>query len=79
MTYTQQYKYIYENQQNIITAYDIFNTINHLAFGDRYYLIKNNEKYNSPKSIFGISLFSKINPKRNLKHYKGLNLNYFCK
>ena len=79
MTYTQQYKYIYENQQNIITAYDIFNTINHLAFGDHYYLIKNNEKYNSPKSIFGISLFSKINPKRNLKHYKGLNLNYFCK
>ena len=71
ISFDEQYCYIHENQQNFITAYDIYNTINHLLYGDKYVHIPN--KTNSsdyPKSEFGQSLFMKINPK------KRSNINY---
>ena len=39
--YHEQYFYIQENQQNFITDYDIYNTINHLLYGDKYKYIFN--------------------------------------
>ena len=44
VSYKDQYFNIYENQQNFITAFDIYNTINHLLYGDFY--ININEKTN---------------------------------
>ena len=41
ITYEKQYKYIHQNQQTLITAYDIYNTIGHLIYGDKYRYIKN--------------------------------------
>ena len=35
ITYNEQYIYLYENQQTFITAYDIYNTIGHLIYGDK--------------------------------------------
>ena len=62
ITYNQQYKYIYQNQQTLITAYDIYNTFINIIYGDQYYYLKN-KLYNAhyPKSNIGISLFNKIN------------------
>ena len=57
VTYTKQYLHIYKNQQTFITAYDIYNTINHLLYGDEYIKIKNkNNKKDTPKSPLGQSL-----------------------
>jgi hypothetical protein len=72
ISYEKQYKYIYKNQQTFITAYDIYNTIGNLIFGDKYYYIKNKTAYHdTPKSQYGKSLFEKINQKkRNPQFYK---------
>ena len=40
-SYNEQYFYLRENQQTFITAYDIYNTINHLLYGDKYKYILN--------------------------------------
>ena len=37
--YSKQYFYIQENQQTFITAYDIYNTISNLIYGDNYSII----------------------------------------
>ena len=64
ISYMDQYYYLYKNQQIFITAYDIFNTINHLLYGELYINISNmNNSFDSPKSQFGQSLFTKIDPK----------------
>ena len=64
ITYEKQYKYIHQNQQTLITAYDIYNTIGHLIFGDKYRFIKNKTYIqDTPKSPLGISLFMEINQK----------------
>ena len=68
VSYEEQYKNIHENQQMFITAYDIYNTIAHLIYGDKYYSIKNmtnkiNDTNHTPKSKLGISLFMEINNK----------------
>ena len=64
ISYDIQYKYLYENQQTLITGFDIYNTIGHIIYGDNYINIKNKTKNNdTPKSKNGISLFDKINPK----------------
>ena len=61
MTYNQQYLYIHKNQQTFITAFDIYNTINHLLYGDQYINIKNKTDYiDTPKSPLGQSLFNDI-------------------
>ena len=41
VTYNKQYTYIHQNQQTFITAYDIYNTIGHLIYGDKYITINN--------------------------------------
>ena len=74
LTYKEQYKYIYENQQIFITPFDIYNLIGNLLYGNKYEIIKNNtNNNNSCKSSYGISLLEKINPKeRSPMKYKYL-------
>ena len=61
-SYEQQYKYMHENQQNFITAFDFYNTLCHIIFGDKYNYIKNKTaKREYCKSPYGESLFNKIN------------------
>ena len=72
VSYTKQYKNIYENQQKFITAYDIYNTILYLIYGKDYF-----KKYDKnfkiiPKSKLGEQLFSRINPKRTPYYYKNM-------
>ena len=71
-TYNQQYLYMQKNQQTFITAYDIYNTINHLLYGDKYINIKNKtENIDTPKSPLGQSLFNDIEQKKRAsKNYK---------
>ena len=64
ISYQQQYKFLYENQQIFVTAYDVHNTIANLLYGDKYAYIQNKTiNKNTPKSSYGISLFDEINPK----------------
>ena len=63
-TFEEQYKYIHENQQSFITAYDIYNTMSHIIFGNKYITLKNKTWNNdSPKSPYGESLFLKMDQK----------------
>ena len=63
-SYEEQYKYLNENQQTLITGFDIYNTIGHLAFGDKYFSIDNKTNlFDTPKTKYGKSLFEKINSK----------------
>ena len=75
ISYHEQYSYLQENQQIFITAYDIFNTINHLLYGDKYKYIANlTDEIPSPKSSLGISLFERIDGKsRKTKNYEFMN------
>jgi len=77
ITHDKQYFYIRENQQTFITAYDIYNTINHLLYGDKYKYIYNLTDENpTPKSPFGLSLFDKIDQKfRKAKNYEFMSHN----
>ena len=64
ISYNHQYKNLYDNQQTFITAFDIYNTLGHLIYGDNYIFIKNKTEYNdTPKSSIGQSLFYKIDQK----------------
>ena len=76
-SYIEQYKYIHKNQQTFITSFDIYNTIGHLIYGDDYLFIKNKKIYNdTPKSIFGTSLFLEIDQKiRSPRKYSNMNKN----
>ena len=77
LTYNEQYKYLYENQQKFITGYDIYNTIGHLAYGEKYKQIKDKEKSkeDTPKSIFGKSIFTEIDSQRTPYKYKNMERN----
>ncbi len=79
MDYYQQYSNIHENQQTLITGYDIYNTIGNLIYGDNYTNIENKTiSHDTPKSPFGQSLFDKINAKeRNPKNFSGMEKK-FC-
>ena len=70
VSYNNQYKFIYENQQKFITAYDIYNTIIYLIYGNKKY-----DKYSKPikKSKLGRNLFSRINPKKTPYNYKNMS------
>ena len=62
--YNQQYFNIHENQQTFITAFDIYNTIANIIYGDNYTNIPNKTNdHDFPKSSNGKSLFEKINQK----------------
>ena len=70
--YESQYKNIYENQQKFITGFDIYNTIIHLIFGDRF---GKNETKNITSNL-GKSLFNKIDIKnRSPRNFKSMNKN----
>jgi hypothetical protein len=60
MNHEDQYKYIYLNQQTFITGFDIYSTIIHLVYGDKY---GTEETSNITESRYGQSLFTKINQK----------------
>ena len=75
-SYEQQYKYMYENQQNFITAFDFYNTLCNIIFGDKYNYIKNKTvKKETCKSPYGESLFNKIynNKYRHPKNYNKIS------
>ena len=74
LSYNEQYLNIYNNQQIMITGYDIYNTLANLVFGDKYDFIRNKtEEVETPKSELGISLFNKINSKMRIpKNYKNM-------
>ena len=62
--YNQQYFNILENQQTFITAFDIYNTIGNIPFGDNYTNIPNkDDSHDTPRSSKGKSLFEKIDQK----------------
>ena len=64
ISYNEQYQYINKNQQILITAYDIYNTIGNLLYGDNYEFIRNKTFFqDTPKSMYGISLFKEIKTK----------------
>ena len=68
-TYESQYKYLHQNQQSFITAYDIYNTMIHIIYGDKF----DTNITNGIKSINGESIFNKINSKiRSPKLYKDM-------
>ena len=74
VSYKEQYLYIQQNQQTLITAYDIYNTFGNLLYGDDYISIKNktNDK-DTAKSNIGQSLLDKIDQKkRNPKIFKDM-------
>ena len=77
ISYTAQYSHIQENQQILITAYDIYNTINHLLYGDNYkYILNLTDEKPTPKSSLGISLLDKIDGKsRKSKNYEFMKHN----
>ena len=77
-SYEEQYEYIHENQQTLVTAFDIYNTIGYLAYGDKYFSIKNKtDLFDTPKSEYGKSLFEKINSKeRSPKIYANIFVNH---
>ena len=63
-SHEKQYFYLRQNQQTFITAYDIYNTINHLLYGDKYkYILNLTDENHTPKSPLGTSLFQKIDQK----------------
>ncbi len=72
ISYNEQYYYIQQNQQTLVTAYDIYNTINNLLYGDNYANISNlTDEKGTPKSSLGKSLLEKIEAKhRNPKNYE---------
>ena len=72
-SYEQQYKYMYENQQNLITAFDFYNTLCNIIFGDKYkYIRSKTSKKDTCKSPYGESLFNKINNNKD-RHPKNFN------
>ena len=75
LTYHNQYHNIYENQQKLVTAYDIYNTICYLMLGYNYFDENNSKNDYIFKSKFGISLFEPINSKRKPSDYKKMRKN----
>jgi len=75
LSYDKQYKHLYNNQQKFITAYDVYNTIGHLIYGKSYKKIKNKEESykDTPKTKYGMSIFSRINSKRTPFDYINMN------
>lgn len=69
------YDKIKMNQQTLITGFDIYNSLVHLAFGE------NNQKFNKYKVKYGESLFKKINYKNRYcesKIFRSFLSEYVC-
>ena len=74
ISYESQYNYLYENQQTFITGLDIYNTILHLAYGDKF-----GTNVTKNMTYYGKSLFTKINQKnRSPKQYNSM-VRFACK
>jgi hypothetical protein len=68
-SYESQYHFLHENQQTFITGFDIFNTIIHFIYGDKY----GTEETKNIISKSGESLFNEINAKkRSPKRYASM-------
>ena len=80
VSYYDQYYHLHKNQQTFVTAYDFYNTVAHLLYGDKYVDIKNKtDDHDTPKSPLGQSLFNYIDPMpRNPKNYESMDTKY-CK
>jgi len=83
-SYKQQYKYMYENQQNFITAFDFYNTLCNIIFGDKYkYIESKTVTKDTCKSPYGKSLFDRINngKERHPRYYNKITKMYLdvCK
>ena len=82
LTYNEQYEFISKNQQTLISAYDIYNTIINLIYGDNYKNIgiKSNSKKSkkNPKSPLGESLFKEINQKNRTSYLFKNNSKIIC-
>ena len=64
ISFEEQYKNIYENQQTFITPFDIYNSLGNIIYGNKYINLENITEYKSSfKSQYGTSLFDKIDPK----------------
>ena len=79
ISYEEQYKYMHKNQQTFITAFDIYNTIENIIYGDEYIFVANKtSEKDTSKSPLGISLFDYINQKERypskFKNYSDLYL-----
>ena len=76
LSYEEQYLNIRNNQQILITGYDIYNTLANIVFGDKYAFIKNKTKdMKTQKSELGLSLFNKINSKMRIpKNYDKMEM-----
>ena len=74
LSYFEQFSEILKNQQTLITPFDIYYTIRHIIFGDKYKKNLLKEQNNE-----GESLFKYINPKeRNCTKYERIS-NCQCK
>ena len=72
VSYNSQYKFLYENQQTFITGFDIYNTIIHLIYGDKYGTKDMND---SIISKYGKSLFTEIKQlNRTPKYYISMDM-----
>ena len=82
LTYNEQYEFISKNKQTLISAYDIYNTIINLIYGDNYKNIgiKSNSKKSkkNPKSPLGESLFKEINQRDRASYLFKNNSKIIC-
>jgi hypothetical protein len=76
LTYNQQYKSIYENQQKFITPYNVYNTLGHIIYSKNFEKIKYKEKvkYDTPRSSKGESLFKYISPRLTPFYFKNMSI-----
>lgn len=69
MSYEEQYSEIFKNQQTLITPFDIYYTIRHIIFGNKY-----KDNLFSEQNNEGESLFKYINSKeRNCSKYLNIS------
>ena len=80
VSYNDQYYYIQKNQQTFITAYDFYNTVANILYGDNYTEINNKtDDFDTPKSPLGQSLFNYIDQsERSPMNYQSMDKN-ICK
>ena len=70
-THNQQYENLIKNQQTFIYAYDIYNTLSSIIYGNEYHHLKNKKEYfDTPKSKRGKNILELIRRKRNCKKLK---------